>query len=57
MVLLRNTLCECCNPSVGFFLLQETNEPRILHLKAKKMKKTTTGDGALHTDFEHLDQP
>ena len=36
----------------GFFLLRETYPPKILHFKAKKLRKET-GRMSLHTEFEH----
>ncbi|KAL8796809.1 MAG: hypothetical protein Q9195_000892 [Heterodermia aff. obscurata] len=39
-------------PIFGIFLLQETYPPKILHAKAKKLRKQT-GRMSLHTEFEH----
>jgi multidrug resistance protein len=36
----------------GLFFLQETYAPKILHVKAKKLRKET-GNKDLHTEFEH----
>ena len=36
---------------VGLFLLQETYPPKLLRLKAKRLRKAT-GNSALHTEFE-----
>ena len=41
---------------LGFIFLRETYAPRILHDKAKKLRKES-GNNALHTEFEHLDEP
>ena len=41
---------------LGFMFLRETYAPRILHDKAKKLRKES-GNTALHTEFEHLDEP
>lgn len=36
----------------GLFLLKETYPPKLLLMKANKLRKET-GNGALHTEFEH----
>ncbi|KAL2054076.1 hypothetical protein ABVK25_005615 [Lepraria finkii] len=36
----------------GLFFLRETYPPKLLHAKAKKLRKET-GNTALHTEFEH----
>ena len=41
---------------MGLFFLQETYPPKLLHLKAMKLRKET-GNTALHTEYEHtMDQ-
>lgn len=41
---------------IGFIFLRETCAPRLLHVKLKKLRKST-GNKNLYTEFEHFDQP
>lgn len=40
---------------LGYFFLRETYPPKLLHLKAEKLRKET-GNAALHTAYEHPDR-